>query len=95
MRDLNKTKPRGRADEGLIAEMARLESTLMVAKEDRVRGFAMVRHYIVTDLLKQNAARSKLQGIKDELKHIDAEMTKIKPELQEVNQPSQFYLRRF
>ena len=32
----------------------------------------------------QNAARLKLQGIKDELKHIDAETTKIKPELQEV-----------
>ena len=45
MRDLNKTKPRGRADEGLIAEMTRLESALIVAKDDRVRKFAVARHY--------------------------------------------------
>lgn len=90
MRDLNKTKPRGRHDEGLIAEMTRLESTLMVAKEDRVREFAVARHRTDTDF-DQNAARLKLQGIKDELKHIDAGMTKIKPELQEVFGHSPLY----
>jgi len=95
MRDLNKTKPRGRADDGLIAELARFESTLMVAKEDRVRGVAVARHYTDADLFKQNAARSKLQGIKDELKHIDAEMIKIKPELQEVFGQFPLYLLDF
>ena len=43
----------------------------------------------------QNAARLKLQGIKDELKHIDAEMTKIKPELQEVFRHLPLCLRGF
>lgn len=50
MRDLNKTKPRGRADEGPMAEMTRLESTLMVAKEDRVCGFAVAWNWPITQL---------------------------------------------
>jgi len=94
MRDLNKTKPRGRPDEGPMAEMTRLESTLMVAKEDRVSGFnALELVYITPNSFAQNAARLKLQGIKDELKHIDAEMTKMKPELQEVFRHSPLYLQ--
>jgi len=51
--------------------------------------------HIAANSLEQNAARLKLQGIKDELKHIDAEMTKIKPELQEVFRHSPLYLRKF
>ena len=47
MRDLNKAKPRGRADEGPIAEMTRLESTLVVAKEDRVRVFMMAWNWFI------------------------------------------------
>jgi len=85
MRDLSKTKPRGRPDEGPMAEMTRLESALMVAKEDRVSGLnALELAYVTPNSFAQNAARLKLQGIKDELKHIDAEVTKMKPELQEV-----------
>lgn len=37
LRDLNKSKPRGRADENLIAEINRLESTLLITKDDLVR----------------------------------------------------------
>lgn len=36
LRDLNKTKPRGKADESLIAEISRLESSLTVSKDDLV-----------------------------------------------------------
>lgn len=34
--DLNKQKPRGKSDENLIAEVARLESAITVAKDDLV-----------------------------------------------------------
>jgi hypothetical protein len=34
LRDLNKSKPRGKADENLVAEINRLESTLLITKDD-------------------------------------------------------------
>lgn len=37
LRDLNKSKPRGKADESLIGEITRLESACTVAKDDLVR----------------------------------------------------------
>lgn len=37
LRDLNKSKPRGKADENLIAEINRLESTLLITRDDLVR----------------------------------------------------------
>ena len=36
LRELSKKKPRGKADENLIAEMTRLESTITLAKDDLV-----------------------------------------------------------
>lgn len=36
LRDLNKTRPRGKADENLVAEINRLESALLIAKDDLV-----------------------------------------------------------
>ena len=37
LRDLGKQKPRGKTDENLIAEVARLESAITLAKDDLVR----------------------------------------------------------
>lgn len=36
MRDLNKSKPRSKSDESLIAEITRLESSMTLAKDDLV-----------------------------------------------------------
>lgn len=38
LQELGKSKPRGKADENLIAEISRLESTMTVTKDDLVRG---------------------------------------------------------
>lgn len=51
LRDLNKSKPRSRADEGLLAEITRLESTLALAKDDLVHIFLKLLHPCVTHLL--------------------------------------------
>lgn len=37
LRELNKSKPRSNADENLVAEITRLESSLTLAKDDLVR----------------------------------------------------------
>ena len=37
LRDLNKSKPRGKADENHIAEINRLESVLLIVKDDLAR----------------------------------------------------------
>lgn len=37
LRDLTKQKPRGKVDENLIAEVARLESSITIARDDLVR----------------------------------------------------------
>ncbi|KAG9048939.1 Structural maintenance of chromosomes protein 1 [Serendipita sp. 407] len=63
MRELNKSKPRARADEGLSAEMNRLESALVVAREERA------------------SARSRVDDINKELKHLHDELKKAAPEL--------------
>lgn len=63
LRDLNKSKPRGKADESLIGEITRLESACTVAKDDLA------------------ACKLRLDGIKDELKHVDREIKRLEPEL--------------
>nr|AYN55353.1 cohesin complex subunit I [Sparassis latifolia] len=63
LRDLNKNKPRGKADENLIAEITRLESAHTIAKDDL------------------SACKLRLNGIKDEIKHVDRELKQIQPEL--------------
>ena len=37
LQELNKTKPRGKADDNLLAEITRLEPSLAVARDDLVR----------------------------------------------------------
>lgn len=65
LRELNKSKPRGKADE-MEAEINRLESTLTVARDDL------------------KACSLRLDGIKDELKHVEREIRRIEPELRKV-----------
>ncbi|KAH9930814.1 cohesin complex subunit psm1 [Amylocystis lapponica] len=55
---------RGKADENLIAEISRLESALVVARDDL------------------SACKLRLNGIKDEIKHVDREIRRLTPELQ-------------
>jgi structural maintenance of chromosome 1 len=37
LQELNRSKPRGKADENIIAEITRLESAITVARDDLVR----------------------------------------------------------
>ncbi|PCH34989.1 cohesin complex subunit psm1 [Wolfiporia cocos MD-104 SS10] len=63
LRQLQKSKPRGNADENLTAEITRLENELQVAKDDL------------------SACKLRLEGKKDELKHIERDIKKLEPEL--------------
>ncbi|KAI0726494.1 cohesin complex subunit psm1 [Fomitopsis betulina] len=63
LRELNKSKPRGKADDNIETEINRLESALTVARDDL------------------NACILRLDGIKDELKHVEREIRRIEPEL--------------
>jgi len=81
--ELVKQKPRNKEDDNLISEMARLEAVLQVSRDD------LVRHTVVEDRIcclfshlwsLQSACNHKLQGIKDELKHIDKSLKQDAPE---------------
>ncbi|EMD32195.1 hypothetical protein CERSUDRAFT_118824 [Gelatoporia subvermispora B] len=63
LNELAKSKPRGKADEHLVAEITRLESAHTVAKDDL------------------SACKLRLNGIRDEIKHLDKEMKQLQPEL--------------
>ncbi|KAH7906967.1 RecF/RecN/SMC [Hygrophoropsis aurantiaca] len=63
LQELNRSKPRGKADENIIAEITRLESALAVTRDDL------------------SACRLRLNGTKDELKHLDRELKKSSPGL--------------
>lgn len=81
--ELVKQKPRNKEDDNLISEMTRLEAVLQVARDD------LVRRTVVGDCIccsfshpwsLQSACNHKLQGIKDELKHIDRSLKQNAPE---------------
>jgi structural maintenance of chromosome 1 len=82
LRDLNKSKPRGKADENLIAEINRLESTLLIVKDDLVCHVSAVIGADRINVLfsPQTACEHKLTGVNDELKHIVQELKKHRPE---------------
>ncbi|KAH7929959.1 RecF/RecN/SMC protein [Leucogyrophana mollusca] len=63
LQELNRSKPRGKADENIIAEITRLESALAVTRDDL------------------SACKLRLNGTKDELKHLDRELKKSAPDL--------------
>jgi structural maintenance of chromosome 1 len=81
--ELVKQKPRNKEDDDLISEMTRLEAVLQVARDDLVRR-AVVGDCICCSLSHlwslQSACNHKLQGIKDELKHIDKSLKQNAPE---------------
>jgi hypothetical protein len=46
LQELNRSKPRGKADENVIAEITRLESAIAVVRDDLVRSWNSCRwHY--------------------------------------------------
>ncbi|KIY53050.1 condensin complex subunit SMC1 [Fistulina hepatica ATCC 64428] len=65
LRQLAKEKPRDKTDENLIAEIARLESSAAVIRDDL------------------NACRSRVNGLKDELRHIERQLTETAPLLRD------------
>lgn len=42
LQELNRSKPRGKADENIIAEITRLESVITVARDDLVRSLGQL-----------------------------------------------------
>lgn len=46
MQELNKSKPRGKADENLVAEISRLESCITVTRDDSVsvKNISLIYH---------------------------------------------------
>ena len=81
--ELVKQKPRNKEDETLISEMTRLEAVLQVARDDFVRRAAIgdcIRCSFSHLWSFQSACNHKLQGIKDELKHIDKSLKQNAPE---------------
>lgn len=66
LQELNKQRPRANADEGMIAEMGRIESQLALAKDDL------------------SAIKLKVTGLHDELKHVNRELKKVRPDVEQV-----------
>ncbi|EKM57692.1 uncharacterized protein PHACADRAFT_206572 [Phanerochaete carnosa HHB-10118-sp] len=65
LQELNKNKPRGKADDNLLAEISRLEPALAVARDDL------------------SACKLRLNGIKEEIKHIDGQLRQEQPQLRD------------
>ncbi|GJE85341.1 chromosome segregation protein SMC [Phanerochaete sordida] len=65
LQELNKNKPRGKADDNLLAEISRLEPALAVARDDL------------------SACKLRLNGIKEEIKHVDGQLRQEQPALRE------------
>ena len=83
--ELAKQRPRNQEDDNLTSEMTRLESILQVARDDLVRRheFFLLSPCVYLGSY-QSACNHKLQGIKDELKHIDRSLRQISPEYKKV-----------
>ena len=83
--ELAKQRPRNQEDDNLTSEMTRLESILQVARDDLVRRheFFLPSPCVYLGSY-QSACNHKLQGIKDELKHIDRSLRQISPEYKKV-----------
>lgn len=84
LRELNKSKPRNNADENLLVEITRLESSLTLAKDDLV-GKVYSPLKFKDSISLQAALVASLKGKRDELKHTRSELRKKSPELQKVS----------
>lgn len=82
LHELNKSKPRGNADENIISEISRLESSITVTRDDLV---SLMPSYVIlfwfADEFAKSACKLRLTGLKDELKHVEKELKKTMPEL--------------
>ncbi|KIM24825.1 hypothetical protein M408DRAFT_26772 [Serendipita vermifera MAFF 305830] len=74
MRDLNKSKPRARADEGLSAELNRLESSLTIAREERASARTKV-----------DDAKKELKHIHEELEKLEPELKQARASLERLD----------
>ncbi|GJJ15239.1 hypothetical protein Clacol_009515 [Clathrus columnatus] len=79
LKELNKTKPRSKGDEALLAEVNRLESVLIITRDELVGGACFTFKELLIYLL-QTACAHKLDGVKDELNHVKKELKKHTPE---------------
>lgn len=84
LRELNKSKPRSKGDENLVAEITRLESTLTLARDDLVRSMAFHMRAWFSHLRAQASLNSRLKGVQDEMKHLNLELKRGAPELKQV-----------
>jgi structural maintenance of chromosome 1 len=86
-RELHQQRARGKSDENLISEISRLESLMIVAKDDLVCLLQFGQHSTKDCVCgsRQKACKLRITGIKDELKHIDNEIKSISPELKKVS----------
>ncbi|KZT24830.1 RecF/RecN/SMC protein [Neolentinus lepideus HHB14362 ss-1] len=80
LRDLAKSKPRGKSDDNLIAEITRLESALTVAKDDlsacklRLNGIKDELKHVTQELKKTTPELNRTQSQHDSLKEKIAEL---------------------
>ncbi|KAG1829379.1 hypothetical protein F4604DRAFT_1947703 [Suillus subluteus] len=86
LQELNRSKPRGKADENVIAEITRLESAIAVVRDDLVRS-CYRWHYNSLIVLYSSTCKSRYNGIREELKYVKRELKKLSPELKKVHDP--------
>jgi len=84
-RELSKQKPRGKTDEALISEISRQESDITVAKDDLVSSDLVISKQFANKSYRQRACKLRINGIKEELKHIDRELKNLSPESKKVS----------
>jgi structural maintenance of chromosome 1 len=83
--ELQKSKARGNTDQNLISEIARIESALTIARDDLVRTIVVYLCVVILKFYFQSAGKHRLNGLKDEIKHIDKELKKTSPDLNKVS----------
>lgn len=84
LRDLNKSKPRSKADESLVSEITRLESAITLANDDLVMSNRrMLLECYLLECFK-TVITSRLSGVTDENNHLKEQLKKQLPELQAV-----------
>jgi structural maintenance of chromosome 1 len=82
--ELSKQKPRAKTDENLVSEVSRLESAITLARDDLVCLVSLGGCHLLIPSFGKAACKSRLSGLKEELKHIDKELKSNTPELKKV-----------
>ncbi|KAF8525826.1 condensin complex subunit SMC1 [Hysterangium stoloniferum] len=83
LRELNKSKPRGKADENIIAEINRLESSLLIVKDDltacehKLTGIKDELKHVNQELKKHRPEQAKLQASHSQLQNKISELAEV------------------